>query len=133
MGVAMANTNRPLSPHLQVYRPQLTSMMSILHRATGVGLAGGLILMLWWLVSLASGPEYYDYVMGIAGSWFGRLVMLGFTWALFYHLCNGLRHLYWDAGWGFEIESVYRSGYMTLIGSVVLTVGSWVLAYSVGM
>lgn len=133
MGVAMANTNRPLSPHLQVYRPQLTSMMSILHRASGVGLAGGLILMLWWLVALASGPEYYDYVLGIAGSWIGRLVMLGFTWALFYHLCNGLRHLYWDAGWGLEIPSVYRTGYMTLIGSVVLTVGSWIIAYSVGV
>lgn len=128
----MANTNRPLSPHLQVYRPQLTSMLSILHRGTGVALAGGLILMLWWLVALASGPEYYDYVMGIAGSIIGRLVMLGFTWALFFHLCNGLRHLYWDAGWGFEIASVYRSGYMVVIGASVLTVLAWIAAYGWG-
>ncbi|GJL88627.1 MULTISPECIES: succinate dehydrogenase, cytochrome b556 subunit [unclassified Minwuia] len=128
----MANTNRPLSPHLQVYRPQLTSMLSILHRGTGVALAGGLILMLWWLVALASGPEYYDYVMGIAGSIIGRLVMLGFTWALFFHLCNGLRHLYWDAGWGFEIASVYRSGYMVVIGATVLTVLAWIAAYGWG-
>ncbi|MDF1735779.1 MAG: succinate dehydrogenase, cytochrome b556 subunit [Minwuia sp.] len=128
----MANTNRPLSPHLQVYRPQLTSMLSILHRGTGVALAGGLVLMLWWLVALASGPEYYDYVMGIAGSIIGRLVMLGFTWALFFHLCNGLRHLYWDAGWGFEIASVYRSGYMVVIGATVLTVLAWIAAYGWG-
>ncbi|WP_417514562.1 succinate dehydrogenase, cytochrome b556 subunit [Minwuia sp.] len=129
----MANNNRPLSPHIQVYdMMQITALMSILHRITGVVLAGGLLLVLWWLVALASGPEYYNTVMGYAGSWIGRLVMLGFTWALFYHLCNGLRHLYWDAGWGFEIPSVYRTGYMVLIGSVVLTVGAWVIAYSVG-
>jgi succinate dehydrogenase / fumarate reductase cytochrome b subunit len=128
----MANTNRPLSPHLQVYRPQLTSMLSILHRGTGVALAGGLVLMLWWLVALASGPEYYDYVMGVAGSIIGRLVLLGFSWALFFHLCNGLRHLYWDAGWGFEIPSVYRSGYMVVIGATVLTVLAWIAAYGMG-
>ncbi|MDF1721523.1 MAG: succinate dehydrogenase, cytochrome b556 subunit [Minwuia sp.] len=128
----MANTNRPLSPHLQVYRPQITSMLSILHRGTGVTLAGGLILMLWWLVALASGPEYYNYVMEIAGSIIGRLVLLGFSWALFFHLCNGLRHLYWDAGWGFEIESVTRSGYMVVIGATVLTVLAWIAAYGWG-
>lgn len=128
----MANTNRPLSPHLQVYRPQITSMLSILHRGTGVALAGGLILMLWWLVALASGPEYYNYVMEIAGSIIGRLILLGFSWALFFHLCNGLRHLYWDAGWGFEVETVTRSGYMVLIGATVLTVLAWIAAYGWG-
>jgi len=128
----MANTNRPLSPHLQVYRPQITSMLSILHRGTGVALAGGLILMLWWLVALASGPEYYNWVMDLAGSIIGRLVLLGFSWALFFHLCNGLRHLYWDAGWGFEIESVTRSGYMVVIGATVLTVLAWIAAYGWG-
>jgi len=131
-GDVMANSNRPMSPHLQVYRPQLTSMMSILHRVSGVALAGGLVVMLWWLVALASGPEYYQHVMGIAGSWIGRLVLLGFTWSLFYHLCNGIRHLYWDAGWGFEIPSVYRSGYMVLVGSIVLTIVAWIAAYSAG-
>ncbi len=128
----MANTNRPLSPHLQVYRPQITSMLSILHRGTGVALSGGLILMLWWLVALASGPEYYNYVMDIAGSIIGRLILLGFSWALFFHLCNGLRHLYWDAGWGFEIESVTRSGYLVVIGATVLTVLAWIAAYGWG-
>lgn len=128
----MANTNRPLSPHLQVYRPQITSMLSILHRGTGVALTGGLVLMLWWLVALASGPEYYNYVMEIAGSIIGRLVLLGFSWALFFHLCNGLRHLYWDAGWGFEVEAVTRSGYMVLIGATVLTVLAWIAAYGWG-
>lgn len=129
----MANANRPLSPHLQVYDMlQITALMSILHRITGVVLAGGLVLVLWWLVALASGREYYEVVMGIAGSWVGRLVLFGFTWALFYHLCNGLRHLYWDAGWGFEIPSVYRSGWMVVIASAVLTVLAWVCAYAFG-
>ncbi len=107
-------------------------MLSILHRGTGVALAGGLILMLWWLVALASGPEYYNWVMDLAGSIIGRLVLLGFSWALFFHLCNGLRHLYWDAGWGFEIESVTRSGYMVVIGATVLTVLAWIAAYGWG-
>ncbi|MEC9344842.1 MAG: succinate dehydrogenase, cytochrome b556 subunit [Pseudomonadota bacterium] len=129
----MANANRPLSPHLQVYDMlQITALMSILHRITGVVLAGGLVLVLWWLVALASGREYYEVVMGIAGSWVGRLVLFGFTWALFYHLCNGLRHLYWDAGWGFEIPSVYRSGWMVVIASAVLTVLAWICAYAFG-
>lgn len=129
----MANTNRPLSPHLQVYDMlQITALLSILHRITGVVLGMGLLLLIWWLVALASGPEYYNYVMGIAGSWIGRLVLLGFTWALFYHLCNGLRHLYWDAGWGFEIPSVYRSGWMVVIFSAGLTVLAWIAAYGLG-
>ncbi|WP_416897771.1 MAG: succinate dehydrogenase, cytochrome b556 subunit [Minwuia sp.] len=129
----MANTNRPLSPHLQVYDMlQITAFMSILHRITGVVAGGGLLLLLWWLVALASGPEYYAYVMGVAGSWIGRLVLLGFTWAVFYHLCNGLRHLYWDAGWGFEIPSVYRTGWMVVIASAALTVLAWIAAYAFG-
>ncbi len=129
----MANANRPLPPHLQVYDMlQITALMSILHRITGVLLAGGLVLVLWWLVALASGREYYDTVMDFAGSWIGRLVLFGFTWALFYHLCNGLRHLYWDAGWGFEIPAVYRTGWMVVIASAVLTVLAWVCAYAFG-
>ncbi len=128
----MTNTNRPLSPHLQVYRLPLIAKLSILHRGTGVALGGGLVLLLWWLVALASGPEYYDFVMGIAGSIIGRLVLLGFTWALFYHLCNGLRHLYWDAGWGFEVSAAFRSGYMVVIGATVLTVLAWIAAYGWG-
>lgn len=129
----MANSNRPLSPHLQVYdMMQITAFMSILHRITGVVAGGGLLLLIWWLVALASGPEYYAYVMDVAGSWIGRLVLLGLTWTVFYHFCNGLRHLYWDAGWGFEIPSVYRTGWMVVIASAALTVGTWVIAYAVG-
>lgn len=129
----MANSNRPLSPHLQVYDMlQITALLSILHRITGVVVGLGLLLLIWWLVALASGAEYFNYVQDIAGSWIGRLVLFGFTWALFYHLCNGIRHLYWDAGWGFEIPSVYRSGWTVVIASAVLTVLAWVAAYGIG-
>jgi len=128
----MANSNRPLSPHLQVYKPQITSVMSIFHRMTGVALGVGTLFLMWWLVSVAAGPEYYAFVAEIAGSIIGRLVLLGFTWALFYHLCNGLRHLYWDAGWGFELESVTRSGWLVVVASVVLTVVAWAVAYGMG-
>lgn len=128
----MANSNRPLSPHLQVYKPQITSVMSIFHRMTGVALGVGTLFLMWWLVSVAAGPEYYAFVADIAGSIIGRLVLFGFTWALFYHLCNGLRHLYWDAGWGFELESVTRSGWLVIVASVVLTVVAWAIAYGMG-
>lgn len=129
----MANSNRPLSPHLQVYDMlQITALLSILHRITGVVVGLGLLLLIWWLVALASGAEYFNYVQDIAGSWIGRMVLFGFTWALFYHLCNGIRHLFWDAGWGFEIPSVYRSGWMVVIASAVLTVLAWVAAYGIG-
>lgn len=129
----MANTNRPLSPHLQVYDMlQITALLSILHRITGVFLGLGMLLVIWWLVALASGPEYYNYVLGVAGSWIGRLVLFGFTAALFYHLCNGIRHLFWDAGRGFEIPAVYRSGWTVVIASLVLTVLAWVAAYAWG-
>ena len=93
----MASDNRPLSPHLQVYRWQITMALSILHRMTGVGLGLGLLLLTWWVVAAATGPDYFDFVQGIMASWLGRLILLGFTWALFFHLCNGIRHLFWDA------------------------------------
>ena len=125
----MTTDNRPLSPHLQVYRPQITSVLSILHRITGVGLLVGLLLLTCWLVAAAGGAEDYAALQGFLASWFGRLLLFGFTVALFYHLCNGIRHLYWDAGHGFELDSVTRSGWMVLVGTLVLSVGSWALAY----
>lgn len=129
----MAKSNRPVSPHLQVYDMlQITALLSITHRATGVFLGLGLLLLMWWLVALASGPAYYGYVMEVAGSVIGRLVLFGFTWALFYHLCNGIRHLYWDAGWGFEIPTVYRTGWAVVIASIVLTLLAWIAAYGLG-
>ncbi len=124
----MSASNRPLSPHLQVYKPQLTSVLSITHRATGVALAAGTVLLVWWLFAAAAGPEAFATVQGFMGSWFGYLVLFGFTYALMYHLCNGIRHLFWDAGYGFELETVYKSGWVTVAGSVVLTVIAWAIA-----
>ncbi len=120
--------NRPLSPHLQIYRPQLTSVLSIFHRTTGVGLALGAVLVVWWLIAAATGPEYFAIVDGLLTSWIGLLVLLGMTWALAYHLLNGIRHLVWDIGHGYEIETVERSGIAVAIGSGVLTVLLWLVA-----
>lgn len=120
--------NRPMSPHLQIYRPQLTSMLSIIHRITGVGLALGAVLVVWWLLAAATGPEYFAIVDGLLTSWIGYLVLLGSTWALAYHLLNGIRHLVWDMGYGFEIETAERSGMAVVIGSGVLTVLLWLFA-----
>lgn len=125
----MATQDRPLSPHLQVYRPQITSMLSILHRVTGVGLGVGTLLIAWWLIAAATGPEAFDTAQAFMGSLFGRLILLGFTWALFYHLCNGIRHLIWDAGYGYELDSVTKTGWLVLAASVVLTVLAWIAGY----
>ena len=119
---------RPLSPHLQVYRWQITMAMSIAHRTTGIMLAGGTLLLVWWLVALAMGPESYARVGAFVGSPVGQFMLLGWTAALFYHLLNGIRHLFWDAGLGFEIATVYRSGYAVLILTVVLTLVTWIIA-----
>lgn len=123
----MAQADRPLSPHLQVYRPQITSVLSIFHRLAGVALAGGGILLVWWLAGLAIGPGYYAKVQGVLGSWLGQLLLLGFTGAFFYHLCNGVRHLFWDAGWGFGLPQVTRSGWLTVAVSALLTAAAWYL------
>jgi len=126
----MTTGERPLSPHLQVYRWQITMTLSILHRATGIALAGGTLLLAWWLLAMASGPSAYDSVQAFNGSWFGRLLLFGWTWSLFYHLGNGIRHLFWDAGMGFEIPMVYRSGWTVVVASVVLTLLAWIWAYA---
>ena len=127
----MAVGNRPLSPHLQVYRPQLTSMLSILHRITGVALGVGTLLLVYWLAAAAGGPESYAAAQGFIGSFFGQLLLFGWTVALFYHLANGIRHLFWDAGYGFELPTVQRSGQAVLAATAVLTVVSWIAAYVV--
>lgn len=124
----MSADRRPLSPHLQIYKPQLTSVLSISHRASGVALAVGTLLLTWWLIAAAAGPEAFAVVQNFLGSWLGYLVLFGFSYALMYHLCNGIRHLFWDAGWGFELETVYRSGWATVIASVALTVIAWAIA-----
>lgn len=124
----MTEHTRPLSPHLQVYKPQLTSMLSIMHRGTGIALAVGTLMLSCWILSLASGPAAYDEFAGFAGSWFGQFLLLGWTFSLFYHLANGIRHLLWDAGWGLDIDAAYTSGYMVIAASVVLTVATWFIA-----
>ncbi len=116
---------RPLSPHLQVYRWQVQMVTSILHRATGVALVVGGLAMVYALVALASGPERWQAFAACAGSAFGKLVMFGFSWALAYHLINGVRHLMQDAGHGFEIQDFVRSSWISIIGSVVLVVVVW--------
>ncbi|HSS64717.1 MAG TPA: succinate dehydrogenase, cytochrome b556 subunit [Gammaproteobacteria bacterium] len=126
----MAASNRPLSPHLQVYRPQLTSVLSITHRATGVALALGLLLLVYWLLALAAGPEGFSVARALFGSWVGKVVLFGFSYALFYHLCNGIRHLFWDAGLGFDIKAAYASGWAVVAVSAALTVLAWIIALS---
>ncbi len=105
---------RPLSPHLQVYKPQITTTLSILHRITGVALAVGSLLMVCWLVSAATSPEAYYGVRDFTASWLGRLLMFGWTVALLFHLCNGIRHLAWDAGYGFE-KTAYKSSGLAVV------------------
>lgn len=121
---------RPLSPHLQVYKWQITMVMSILHRITGIVLAAGGLVLAWWLVAAAASPSYFAMVQGILGSWIGKLFLFGWTFALFYHLCNGIRHLWWDMGRGYELPTVYRSGYATLMGAGGLTLLAWIIAFA---
>ena len=122
----MTTDPRPLSPHLQVYRWQLTSVLSILHRFAGVALSLGTILLVWWLVAAAGGPESYAPVQRFLGSWVGLIMLFGWSLALFYHLCNGLRHLWWDTGGGFELKSVYASGWAVVVATIALTLIAWI-------
>jgi len=125
----MSSSNRPLSPHLQVYRLPLLANLSILHRITGVALAVGTLLLTYWLVAAASGPEAFATAQAVVGSFFGRLLLFGWSVALFYHLCNGIRHLFWDAGYGFEIETAQRSGLIVVGAAVLLTLICWIAGY----
>ena len=125
----MPSGNRPLSPHLQVYRPQLTSILSILHRITGVVIWAGAVMMTYWIASATYGPEAFARAQWFLGSWFGRLVLLGLTGATFYHLANGIRHLAWDIGWGYEMDKLNISGWAVLIFTVVMTVLTFLAGY----
>jgi succinate dehydrogenase / fumarate reductase cytochrome b subunit len=122
---------RPLSPFMigPYYRPQLTSMLSILHRMTGMALSAGAVLMVWWLASIAAGPWAYAEFARHAHAWYGQALLAGWTWALMYHLCNGIRHLFWDLGYGYRIPVAYASGYAVVAASVLLTAGAWGAAY----
>ena len=122
-------SSRPLSPHLQIYKPMLTMMMSILHRITGVGLYFGIILLVWWLTAAAISDSYFDLVQGFFFHWFGRLVLFGFIWALMHHALGGLRHLLWDTGRGFDLKVVEWLARANLAGSIVLTLVLWIIGY----
>lgn len=126
-----AKDNRPLSPHLQVYRPQITSVLSITHRFTGVALVAGLLLLTWWLAAAASGPEAFAVVQGFVGSWFGLILLFGWTWTFMYHFANGIRHLVWDTGYGLELPAVYTSGYVVVGASIGLTLLVWIIGLTV--
>ena len=124
----MSVSNRPLSPHLQIYKLPLTAITSIMHRGTGVVLGIGTLFLVWWLMATATGGAYFEFVQSIMGSWIGLLILFGFSFALFYHLCNGIRHLVWDTGRGFEIETADMASKLVIAAAVVLTVLAWLLA-----
>jgi succinate dehydrogenase / fumarate reductase, cytochrome b subunit len=115
---------RPLSPHLQIYRPQMTTISSILTRITGNALIVGVVLVVWWLLAAAVSAEYFAVANRVATSWFGDLVLTGSAWAVWYHCLAGLRHLYFDAGHGLDIQTAERLGWVCVIGSVVLTIAT---------
>jgi succinate dehydrogenase / fumarate reductase cytochrome b subunit len=119
---------RPLSPHLQIYRPMLTMMMSIFHRITGSALYVGTLLFAWWLIAAASGPEAFATASAFFGSLIGRLVLFFYTWALLHHMLGGLRHLVWDTGRGFEIPTFELTARAAIIGSLSLTILVWLIA-----
>ncbi len=127
----MSHKPLPLSPDLQIYRPQLTSVLSITHRITGIALSIGSLLLVGWLASAAAGPSSYAHLHVVVGSALGRLLLLGWTFCLFFHLCNGIRHLFWDAGYGFELQAIYGSGWTVVGISIGLTLATWILSYRV--
>ena len=121
---------RPLSPHLQVYKPQLTSMLSVLHRGTGIFLFLGTPLLVYWLWAIATGQQAYQPLLSAFGHWFVQLCLIGWTFCIYYHLCNGIRHLFWDAGKGYELDNLYTSGKLVLAAAILLTVATAYLAWS---
>ena len=126
----MLDNNRPLSPHLQVYRPQITSLLSITHRFTGIALAIGAMFFTYWLLSAAYGADKFALAQVVFRSWIGQLILWGFTFSLFYHLANGIRHLAWDAGWGYELDKLRISGWLVLLFSGSMTILTLLVAYS---
>lgn len=128
----MPDVQRPLSPHLQVYRWQISNSLSILHRLTGVALAVAAVVLVAWLLAVASGPAAFLRFAAVLRSIPGQLLLLGITFAFCYHLANGLRHLAWDAGYGFDKHTARRSGLAVLAAAAVLTVLIWVAAFAAG-
>jgi succinate dehydrogenase / fumarate reductase cytochrome b subunit len=125
-----AGRPRPLSPHLSVFRPLITMVMSIVHRITGGALYFGMLLLAWWLVAASLGPGAFDVANAFFGSWFGRLILFGFTWALIHHLLGGIRHLIWDTGAGYSERARNGLARATIVGSVILTLVVWIIGYA---
>jgi len=124
-------SGRPLSPHLQIYKPMLTMTMSIVHRVTGVILFFATLLLAWWLIAAAAGPAYFDFVEGLLTSIVGRFILLGCTWALIHHALGGLKHLLWDTGKGYGLETIEKLAKGSLVLSITLTLVVWAIAYAV--
>ena len=122
---------RPLSPHLQIYRWSITMATSILHRISGIGLTSGLVLLTWWLTALARGPQAFAVVQAVTDSLLGGVVLFGFTLALWYHMINGIRHLVWDAGYGFAKQVAKRASLVVLVVSVGLSLLTWVICFAI--
>lgn len=126
MASSTPKRTRPLSPNIQIYRPQLTSVLSIVNRITGIILSASAVVLVIWLIAATAGPQAYAAVQGAIASWIGQIMLFGCTFAFFLHLCGGIRHLVWDTVHGFELRSIYASGWAVVATSVVLTVAAWV-------
>src|ERR1700679_2413366 len=126
----MAPRARPLSPHMTIYRWPVAMATSITHRMTGIAMSIGTLVLAWWLIAAASGPEAYATFSHVAGSWIGRIVLFGFTWSLAFHLLNGIRHLAWDMGYGFSIPTARMTGWLVIVLSVLLAAGAFAMAYT---
>ena len=124
------SSSRPLSPHLTWYRPQITSVLSITHRLTGIALSIGSVLLVWWLVAISLGGNYLRTTQLMLRSPVGLVCLAAWTLAFFYHLCSGIRHLAWDAGYGFDIRTTYRTGYFVLVATVTLSAAAWIFAFT---
>ena len=124
----MANGKYPISPHLQIYRLPLTALLSIAHRITGVILAFGCVLLVWLLAAAADSAASYQVLFIHLDSWYGQIFLLGFVFSLYLHFCNGVRHLFWDVGYGFELETVDLTAKLTIAGAIILTIATWVVA-----
>ncbi|MBT8435700.1 MAG: succinate dehydrogenase, cytochrome b556 subunit [Gammaproteobacteria bacterium] len=124
----MSNSRYPTSPHLQIYRLPLTALLSITHRITGVILAFGCLLLVWILAAAADSAAAYQAIVPHLGSWYGQIFLLGFIFSLYLHFCNGVRHLIWDAGYGFELEVVDITAKLAIAMAVILTIATWVVA-----
>jgi succinate dehydrogenase / fumarate reductase cytochrome b subunit len=127
-GVTSARS-RPKSPNIQIYKPQLTSVLSILNRLTGIMLSVAAVVLVMWLIAAASGPQAYGVVQGALASWAGQTVLFGVTFSFFLHLCGGIRHLVWDTVHGFDLRSIYISGWTVVFASVILTLAAWTLSF----